>query len=53
MQKEKEERAGGPGLVRMSPQSVKMETMRGRWSDINRERRDVMKKFDEIGVLLC
>ena len=44
MQREKEERAGGPGLVGMSPQSAKMETRRGRWSDVNRERWGVMKK---------
>ena len=27
-----------------SPQSAKMETRRGRWSDVNRERQGVMKK---------
>ena len=37
-------RSGRPVLVWMSPQSAKMETRRGRWSDVNRERRDVMKK---------
>ena len=40
----------------MSPQSAKMETRRGRWSDVNRERRVLWRrpvKFDEIGVLLC
>ena len=44
MQKEKEEGAGGPRLVWMSPQSAKIETRRGRWSDVNRERRGIMKK---------
>ena len=34
----------GPGLVWMSTQSAKMETMTERWSDVNRERRGVMKK---------
>ena len=36
--------AGGPGLVWMSPQSAKIETRRGRWSDVNRERRGIIKK---------
>ena len=36
-------KSGRAGLVWMSPQS-KMETTRGRWSDVNRERRGVMKK---------
>ena len=31
-------------MVWMSPQSAKIETRRGRWSDLNRERRGVMKK---------
>ena len=44
MQREKEEGTRGPGLVWMSPQSAKMEMRRGRWSDVNRERRGVMKK---------
>ena len=44
MHREKEEKAGGSGLVWMSPQSAKIETRRGRWSDVNRERRGVMKK---------
>ena len=35
---------GTPGLVWMSLQSTKMETRRGRWSYVNRERRGVMKK---------
>ena len=43
MQREKEERAGGPGFVWMSSQSAKMGT-RGRWSDLNREHRGVMNK---------
>ena len=30
VQREKEERAGGPGLIWMSPQSVQIETRRGR-----------------------
>ena len=44
VQREKEEGAEGPGLVWMSPQSAKMETRKGRWSDVNRERLGVMKK---------
>ena len=28
----------------MSSQSAKSETRRGRWSDVNRERRGIMKK---------
>ena len=44
MQRETEKRTGGPGLVWMSPQSAKMETRRGRWSDVNREQLGVMKK---------
>ena len=43
MQREKKE-AGGPGLVWISPQSANIETRRGRWSDVNRERLDIMKK---------
>ena len=31
----------------MSPQSTKMEMRRERWSDVNRERRGVMKKANE------
>ena len=46
MQREKEEGARGPRLVWMSLQSAKMETRRERWSDVNRERRGVMKKAD-------
>ena len=49
MQREKKG-AGGPGLVWMSPQSAKIETRRGRWGDVNRERRGVMKKVN--GILL-
>ena len=41
------EGAGGPGLVWMSQQSAKIETRRGRWSDVNRERRGIMKKASE------
>ena len=44
MQREKEERAGGQGFVWMSPQSAKMETRTGRWSNVNRERQGVMMK---------
>ena len=44
MQREKEYGAGGPGLIWISPQSAKMETRRGKWSDVNRERWGVMKK---------
>ena len=44
MQREKEEEEGGPGLVWMSPQSAKIEARRGSWSDVNCERRGVMKK---------
>ena len=51
MQREKEEIAGEPGLVWMSPQRAKMGTSRGRWSDVSRERRDVMKKA-KFGSLL-
>ena len=47
MQREKKE-AEGPGLVWMSPQSAKIETRRGRWSDVNRERRGIMKKAKEV-----
>ena len=36
MQREKKG-SGGPGLVWMSPQSAKIETRRGRWSDVNRD----------------
>ena len=44
MQREKEKRAGEPGLVWMSPQSARMETRRGRWRNVNRESQAVMKK---------
>ena len=44
MQRENTERASGPGLVWMSLQSSKMETRRGRCSNVNREREGVMKK---------
>ena len=47
MQREKKG-AGGPGLVWMSPQSAKIETRRGRWSDVNRERRGIMKKANGV-----
>ena len=43
VQREKEERTGGSGLVWMSPQSAKMET-RGRWSDVNSEHQGFLKK---------
>ena len=38
-------------MVWMSPQSAKMETRRGRWIDVNRERRGVMKKANSTVVL--
>ena len=43
MQREKEG-AGGPELVWMTPQSAKLETRRGIWSDVHCERQGIMKK---------
>ena len=34
-------------MVRMSPQSAKIETRRGKWSNVKRERRGIMKKANE------
>ena len=44
MQRDIEERAEGPGLVWMTSQSAMIETRRIIWSDVQPERRGVMKK---------
>ena len=40
----KVEREGSAGMILMSPQSARMETRRGRWSDVSRVRQGVVKK---------